>query len=166
MSRNIFHTISIDVSEKCESNRDYLISIDDFLNWEKDNGRIKEGTIILLKTGYGKFWPDREKYMGTPERGSEAVAKLHFPGLHPEAAKWLTKERKIKAIGIDTPSIDYGQSTHFETHVILGKNSIPIMENVANLDLLPKKNFDLIALPMKIKGGSGGPTRIVALVYE
>ncbi len=156
----------IDVSQKCEADRDYLINIDDFLSWEKINGELNEGIIVLLKTGFGKFWPDREKYMGTAERGSEAVAKLHFPGLHPDAAKWLSKVRKIKAIGIDTPSIDYGQSTHFETHIILGENSIPIMENVANLDLLPEKNFDLIALPMKIKGGSGGPTRIVALVYE
>ncbi len=158
--------VVIDVSQKCETDRDYLINTDDFLSWEKINGELNEGIIVLIKTGFGKFWPDREKYLGTSERGSEAVAKLHFPGLHPEAAKWLTKERKIKAIGIDTPSIDYGQSTHFESHVILGKNSIPIMENVANLDLLPEKGFDLIALPMKIKGGSGGPTRIVALLYN
>ncbi len=156
--------IVVDVSDKCELNRDHLISLEDFHQWEKKNGEINERTIVLLRTGFGKYWPDREKYMGTNERGEGAVAKLHFPGLHPEAAKWLAETRKIKAVGIDTPSIDYGQSTLFETHVILGKNNIPIFENVANLHLLPEKEILLLALPIKIKGGSGGPARIIALI--
>ncbi|HSR18105.1 MAG TPA: cyclase family protein, partial [Ignavibacteriaceae bacterium] len=120
--------------------------------------------IVLLNTGFGKFWPDRTKYMGTDERGAEGVAKLHLPGLHPDAAKWLIEERKIKAVGIESPSIDYGQSQFFETHVTLAKNNIPILENVANLNELPLKGFTIIALPMKIRGGSGGPTRIIALI--
>ena len=104
--------------------------------------------------------------MGTDKRGQEAVAKLHFPGLHPDAAIWLAKERNIKAIGIESPSIDYGQSQYFKSHVILTKNNIPIFENVANLEMLPAKNFTVIALPMKIKGGSGGPLRIIALLQK
>lgn len=102
--------------------------------------------------------------MGTNERGAEAVAKLHFPGLHPDAALWLMTERKINAIGLDTPSIDYGQSKMFQSHVILFKQNIPAFENLANLDKLPEKGFAVIALPMKIRGGSGGPLRIVAIV--
>lgn len=155
--------IVIDASVKCEADRDYLFGINDFKKWEKENGRIPEGTIVLLKSGYGKYWPDREKYMGTDERGIEAVAKLHFPGLSEEGAKWLVNERKIKAVGIDTPSIDYGQSKYFKSHVVLCRAQTPILENVANLDQLPQKGFKVIALPMKIKGGSGGPTRIIAL---
>ena len=156
--------ILIDVSKQCEKNPDYLVSTADLQSWEKSNGAIPKDTIVLLRTGYGKYWPDRKKYMGTDERGAQAVPKLHFPGLDPNAARWLTLNRAIKAIGLDTPSIDYGQSTLFESHRILFEKNIPAFENLANLDQLPSKGFYLIALPMKIKGGSGGPLRIIAIV--
>jgi kynurenine formamidase len=125
---------------------------------------MPNGAIVLLRTGFGRFYPDRKKYLGTEERGGEAVARLHFPGLQPDAARWLAANRSIKAIGLDTASIDYGQSTLFESHRILFDQNIPAFENVANLDRLPAKRFTVIALPMKIKGGSGGPLRIVAIL--
>ncbi|HZJ42259.1 MAG TPA: cyclase family protein [Pyrinomonadaceae bacterium] len=152
----------IDVTRQCAGNADYLVSVSDIENWEKQNGKIGTGSIVLLKTGFGKLYPDRKKYLGTDERGAEAVAKLHFPGLDPAAAKWLAQNRSIKAIGLDTASIDRGQSTMFESHRTLFENNIPAFENVANLDQLPVKGFTVIALPMKIKGGSGGPLRIIA----
>jgi kynurenine formamidase len=155
--------IVIDVTAQCAKNPDYLVSVADFQNWERRNGRIPPGTIVLLRTGFGKHYPDRKKYLGTEERGDQAVAKLHFPGLDPAAARWITQNRSIKAIGLDTASIDYGQSTLFESHRILFEKNIPAFENVANLDQLPAKGFSVIALPMKIKGGSGGPLRIIAV---
>jgi kynurenine formamidase len=158
--------ILIDVTKQCAANPDYQVSVADFENWEKQNGRIGPGTIVLLRTGFGKYYPDRKKYLGTDERGAEAVAKLHFPGLDPAAAAWLTQNRSIKAIGLDTASIDRGQSTLFESHRTLFEKNIPAFENVANLEQLPLKGFSVIALPMKIKGGSGGPLRIVALLQE
>ena len=154
--------IVIDVTNQCAANRDYLVSVVDFQNWERRNGRIAPGTIVFLRTGFGKYYPDRKMYLGTDERGAQAVAKLHFPGLDPAAARWLTQNRSIKAIGLDTASIDYGQSILFESHRILFEKNVPALENVANLDQLPVKGFSVIALPMKIKGGSGGPLRIVA----
>ena len=154
--------ILIDVTTQCAANPDYQVSTTDFQNWERRNGRIRAGTIVFLRTGFGKRYPDRKSYLGTDERGAAAVAKLHFPGLDPAAARWLTQNRSIKAIGLDTASIDYGQSTLFESHRILFEKNIPAFENVANLDQLPVKGFSVIALPMKIKGGSGGPLRIVA----
>jgi kynurenine formamidase len=132
--------------------------------WEAEHGRTVDDLIVLLRTGFGRFWPDRVRYMGTDERGAEAVAKLHFPGLDPEAARWLVENRSIKAIGLDTPSIDYGQSTLFESHQVLFADNIPAFENVAGLDELPAEGFYVISLPMKIAGGSGGPLRIIALV--
>lgn len=156
--------IVVDVSGKCANDRDYQVLPEDFHNWEMKHGKIPEGSIVLLRTGFGTYWPDRIQYMGTNERGQEAVRKLHFPGLHPEAAKWIVENRRIKAIGLDTPSIDFGQSTRFESHVTLFENNIPALENVANLDQLPETGFTLIALPIKIKGGSGGPVRIVAVM--
>ena len=156
--------VVIDVSRLCENNRDYQVTESDLKDWERRNGRIPAGTILLLRTGFGRFYPDRKAYLGTNQRGAGAVADLHFPGLHPSAARWLTLNRQIKAIGLDTASIDYGQSTLYESHRILFDKNIPAFENVANLHLLPSRGFSVIALPMKIKGGSGGPLRIVAIV--
>jgi kynurenine formamidase len=154
----------VDVTAQCTKDPDYLISTADIQNWERRNGRIGAGSIVLLRTGFGRYYPDRKKYLGTDERGAAAVAKLHFPGLDPVAARWLTTNRSIKAIGLDTASIDRGQSTLFESHRALFEKNVPAFENVANLDQLPVKGFTVIALPMKIKGGSGGPLRIIAML--
>jgi kynurenine formamidase len=156
--------VKIDVSAKAANDRDYLITTDDIKNWETANGKIPEWSIILFQTGFGSKWPDKKSYLGTDQKGPDAIKDLHFPGLHPEAAKWLVENRKINAVGLDTASIDYGQSTSFESHVALMTNNIPAFENVANLDKLPVKGFHIMALPMKIKGGSGAPLRIVAFV--
>ena len=161
----IGHAVKVDVSKHALENPDYLVSIEDFLEWEnKHNIKIPGGSIVLLETGFSRFYPNKLKYLGTEMRGPEAVKELHFPGLDPKAAKWLVENRNINAIGIDTPSIDFGQSTTFETHVILLGENIPAFENLAHLDELPENGFTIIALPMKIKGGSGGPLRIVALL--
>ena len=164
LSQTMGPAIVVDVTAQVEKNRDYQVTENDFRSWERRNGRIANGSIVLLRTGFGKFYPDRKRYLGTDRRGEKAVAELHFPGLHPAAAKWLTENRSIKAIGLDTPSIDYGQSTLFESHRILFEQNIPAFENVANVDQLPLKGFSVIALPMKIKGGSGGPLRMIAIV--
>jgi kynurenine formamidase len=158
--------VVVDISGKALTNKDYQVSVEDFQAWEQANGQLPEGAIVLLRTGYGKFWPDAVRYMGTAEKGADAIADLHFPGLHPEAALWLIQNRPINAIGLDTPSIDYGQSSLFESHQILFEKNIPAFENVANLDKLPVKGSWVIALPMKIRGGSGGPLRMVALLPE
>ena len=155
--------VVIDVSQDAQDNRDYQVLVQDFTNWETVHGTIPEGTIILLHTGYGKFWPNRLKYLGTEKTGTQALVDLHFPGLSPVAAKWLVENRKINAVGIDTQSIDYGKSEFFETHQVLCKQSIPFFENVANLDKLPSTGTFVIALPMKIKDGSGAPLRLVAI---
>ncbi len=155
--------VKIDVSAKVVNNPDYLISIDDIIAWESEHSEIPKESIVLFYTGYGHYYPDAKKYLGTDERGPDAVKKLHFPGLSPEAANWLINNRNIKAVGLDTASIDYGQSTGFATHVALMTQNVPAFENVANLEKLPAKGFQVIALPMKIKGGSGGPLRIIAI---
>ncbi len=154
--------VVIDVTDSVNDYIDYQINIGDFLQWESVHGKIPEESIVLLRTGFGEHWPDRKKYMGTDQKGVKAIALLHFPGLHPDAAQWLIDNRKIKALGLDTPSIDYGRSSDFKSHRILFKENIPAFENLANLGDLPPTGVYIIALPMKIKGGSGGPLRIVA----
>lgn len=156
--------IRINVTEQCVRNRDYRVAISDLERWEAEHGRIPNDAIVLLDTGFARFWPNRKDYLGTESRGQEGVRELHFPGLHPEAAVWLVRERQVKAVGIDTASIDYGQSTKFETHVALLSQNVPVFENLANLHDLPARGFDIVALPMKIAGGTGGPLRIIAVV--
>jgi kynurenine formamidase len=156
--------VVIDVESACARDRDYEVRVDDVTAWEKQHGTIPAGAIVFIRTGFGRFWPDRTRYMGTAERGQDAVAKLHFPGLGADAARVLASERKVGAVGIDTPSIDHGPSTTFTTHVTLFERDVPALENVANLDRLPANGFRAIALPMKIRGGSGGPVRIIAVL--
>ena len=156
--------VVIDVSAGAADNRDYLISEQDITNWELKHGPLPAASIVLFRTGYGKYWPDRKQYLGTTRFGPDAVAELHFPGISKEAARYLVDKRSISAVGIDTPSIDFGQSTHFEAHQILLGANIPAFENVANLDQLPATGASVIALPMKIEGGSGAPLRIVGIV--
>jgi kynurenine formamidase len=156
--------IVVDVSGKALANRDYLVSVADFAAWEKANGAIPAEAIVLLRTGYDRYWPDAQKYLGTGERGAEAVAKLHFPGLAPDAARWLVEQRRTKAVGLDTASIDYGQSSLFESHRSLAAKHVVIFENVAGLGELPPTGSSVMALPMKIGGGSGAPLRIVAFI--
>ena len=145
-------------------NRDYLVSVDDLTGWEGTNGTIPDGAILLIRTGWADRWADRTAYLGTDLTGQAAVAELHFPGISAEAAQWLVDNRGIVAVGIDTPSIDRGQSAGFRAHVILYAENIAGFENVANLDALPATGGYVVALPMKIEGGSGGPLRIVAFV--
>jgi len=156
------NAIVVDVSTNALANRDYLISIADIEKWEKENGTIPDNCIVLFRTGYGKFYPDRQQYFGTAKKGAEAIPELHFPGIAPETTEWLLNKRNIKAMGLDTPSMDYGQSKDFKTHqLLLGMNK-PGFENVANLDKLPSKGIYVVALPMKVGRGSGGPLRIIA----
>ena len=166
LRRLIGEGVVVDVSQRCLDNPDYRITVADLQSWEDEHDRTLTDTLVLLRTGWGRFWTDRERYLGTADLGAKAVAKLHFPGLHPDAARWLVEQREIRAVGIDTPSIDHGQSQRFESHVALFAHDVPAFENVADLDVLPDHGFLLIALPMKIADGTGGPLRIVAVVPD
>jgi kynurenine formamidase len=152
----------IDVSAQSAADSDYRFTVEDVTKWERANGPLPNGAIVLFRTGFDKRWPDKATYLGTAERGPDAVAKLHFPGISEEAARFLADQRKVSAVGLDTASLDYGQSKDFIAHRILLGANIPGFENVANLDRLPAKGAMVVALPIKIRGGSGGPLRIVA----
>ncbi len=161
LTRLVGPAIVIDIAAACSGNADYQLSAADIAAWETAHGKIPGESIVLVRTGWGKFWPDKKKYLGTDAPGD--TANLHFPGISREAAELLA-QRKIEAIGIDTASIDHGQTKDFITHQVLNGANVYGLENVANLDRLPAKGATLIALPMKIKGGTGAPARIVALL--
>jgi kynurenine formamidase len=166
LDRLVGPAVLVDVSARCAKDRDHRVLVSDFEAWEKQHGRIPTASIVLIRTGFGRFWPDRKAYLGTDERGASAVAKLHFPGLHPDAARWLIAKRQIRAVGLDTASIDHGPSKHFETHRALFESSVPVFENLAGLDELPATGFSVVALPIKIRGGSGGPLRAIAILPD
>jgi kynurenine formamidase len=164
LARLVAPAVVVDVREACAADRDHAIGRADLARFEAHHGRIPEGAALLLHTGFGATWPDRARYLGTDARGAEAVAALHFPGLAPDAARWLVRERRVAAVGIDTASIDPGVSTRFESHRVLSAAEIPAFENLANLDRLPATGAVLVALPMRIAGGTGAPLRAVAFL--
>jgi kynurenine formamidase len=154
--------VVIDITSHAASNADYRLTAQDVRTWEATHQMIPQGAIVLLRTGWGKFYGNRKAYFGDDTPG--ATDKLHFPSYGADAARLLVEERHVGAIGVDTPSIDYGQSSDFIVHQISAKAGVPGLENIANLESVPSRGAWVIALPMKIGGGSGGPLRIVALV--
>ena len=156
--------VVVDVTDEAALSADYQVTVSDLEAFEAAHGRIPDRAILLIRTGFSKRWPDAAAYLGTAERGPQAVPKLHFPGIDPATAKWLLQNRKVNAVGIDTASIDYGQSTKYEAHQLLYAQNIPGLENLNALDRLPAVGATLVALPMKIKGGSGAPLRAIAIL--
>jgi len=150
--------VVIDVTAKTAQDADYRVAPSDLQAFESAHGMIAEGSLVLISTGWDRFWPDRAKYMG------EANGVKHFPGLSAEAVSMLAKERRVAAIGIDTASIDYGPSTAFEAHHVSMALNVYHIENAANLGQLPASGFRVVVAPIKIAGGSGGPTRVLALL--
>jgi kynurenine formamidase len=126
------------------------------------HGPIAEGTIVLLRTGWSARWPDRKRYLGDDTPGD--ASRLHFPSYGAEAARILVADRKVAALGVDTASIDPGSAKDFPVHQIVAAANVPGFENLAGLDALPPIGAWVVALPMKIAGGSGGPLRAIALL--
>lgn len=156
--------VKIDVTAKCLANRNYLLQIEDILAWEKKHGQIEPNSWVIMYTGIGTVnYPNKKEVLGTEKIGQEALEELSFPGFSPEVTEFLIKERKIKGIAIDTPSIDYGQSKDFKVHQILCAAEKLAVENIANLDELPEKGAILYVIPMLIRNGTGAPARVFAL---
>jgi kynurenine formamidase len=154
--------VVVDARRHSAADRDYRLSVDDLTAWETQHGRIPAGAIVIMWSGWGAYWPDKARYLGTAKKGD--VANLHFPGFSQAAVEFLVRKRDVAAVGVDTASMDYGQSTDFIVHRIINGANKPGFENLANVERLPATGATLIALPMKISGGSGGPARIIAIL--
>lgn len=154
--------IVIDVRAQAAKDADYRLTLDDVKAWERRNGPLPEGAIVLLRTGWSSRWPDRKRYFGDDTPGD--TSRLHFPSYGVEAAHYLVQARHVSALGVDTASIDYGPSQDFNVHQIAAAADVLGLENLAALEELPERGAWIVALPMKIAGGSGGPARVIALV--
>lgn len=164
LDRLIGPGVCINVSSRVAGRPDDSVTMEDLSAWENRFGPLPSGSIVLLFTGHSRHWPDYATYYGTAETGESGQDELHFPGLTAEAARWLVDQRSVRAVGIDTPGVDPGYSKTFDTHKALFARGVPAFENLANLDRLPSRGFTVIALPMKIRNGSGAPLRIVAVL--
>jgi kynurenine formamidase len=154
--------VVIDVTDKAGRDADYRLTMEDVRQFEQRHGRIPMGAIVLLRTGWSRRWGDRKAYFGDDTPGD--ASKLHFPSYGVDAARLLVQERRVGALGVDVASIDYGPSTDFSVHQLAAAANVPGLENLTNLHELPVIGAVVIALPIKIEGGSGGPVRVVALV--
>ncbi len=162
LERLIAPGVVIDVVAQARADRDYRLTVDDVLAHERRHGPIAAGSFVLLRTGWDRYWPDALAYLGDDTPGD--ASNLSFPSFGAGAARLLVEDRRVAALGVDTASIDYGRSTAFSVHRVLAAADVPALENLAGLAGLPPTGFTMIALPMKIEGGSGGPVRAVALL--
>jgi kynurenine formamidase len=162
LDRLVAPAVVIDMTSRAEADRDYLLTPADVAAFEGTHGRIPAGSIVLLRTGWSGKWGDRLAYLGDSTHGD--ASNLHFPSYGADAARLLVEERGVAALGADVASIDGGTSTDFMVHRIAAAANVPGFENLTNLDQLPATGALVIALPMKIEGGSGGPLRAIALV--
>ena len=162
LGRLIGPAVVIDISAQAAEDVDYRLTVADIEAHEAEHGRIEPGSLVLLRTGWSARWPDALSYLGDDTPGD--ASQLHFPSYGEAAARLLVEERGAAALGADVASIDYGASTDFIVHQVIAAANAPGLENLTNLDRLPARGATVIALPMKISGGSGGPLRAVALV--
>jgi kynurenine formamidase len=162
LERLVAAAIVIDVATKADRDPDYRLTVEDVRAFEQRHGRIPAGSIVLLRTGWSRRWPDPKAYFGDDTPGD--ASKLHFPSFGLDAARVLIHERRVAALGADVASIDYGPSTDFAVHQLAAAANVPGLENLTNLHELPVSGAVVVALPVKIEGGSGGPARVIALV--
>ena len=162
LERLVGPAVVIDVSRQAARDRDYRLRSQDVLAFEKEHGPITPGTMVLLRTDWSRFWPDRKAYLGDDKRGD--ASKLRFPGYGAGAVRLLVQERGVRVIGVDSASVDYGRSQDFVVHQINGAMDVVALENLTNLGKLPPRGATVVALPMKIEGGTGAPTRVIAIL--
>lgn len=162
MNRLIAPGTVIDISAQARADRNYRLTVADILEHERTHGKIAEGSMVLLRTGWDRHWPNAPEYLGDDTPGD--ATNLSFPSYGAEAARLLVYDRRVATLGVDTASIDYGRSDDFIVHQIAAAQNVIGLENLTGLDELPPAGFTVIALPMKISGGSGGPVRVVALI--
>jgi kynurenine formamidase len=150
----------IDISERVSSDHDAMLTPDDVVAWERRHGELPDRCAVLVRTGWSSRVHDPVAYLN-----ADASGTMHAPGFGPEATEFLKHERPgVRAIGLDTASLDIGASPDFPAHVSWLPSGRYGIENLANLDQLPASGAVVIVGAPALAGGSGGPARVLALV--
>lgn len=155
----ILPAVVIDIREKTTLNPDSILTLNDIEAWEKQHQIIPENSMVLLYTGWQEKWPDPVAFLNVDQQG-----KLHFPGFGREATQFLIEQRNIKGVGIDTHGVDPGFDDSFITNKLILKNNGFVLENLTHLDQLPTTEITLILGIIRLKGGSGSPVSVLALI--
>ncbi len=150
--------VVIDVSGEAKKDADYRLSVKSVARWEKRHRQIPRGAIVLLRTGWAARWPSEKRYRNMDKR-----RVMHFPGFSVKSVRLFIR-RKVSGIGIDTMNVDYGASRDFAVHTVSHRAGLYHLENLANLAALPESGAFLVVAPIKLKGGSGGPVRVFAIL--
>lgn len=151
--------VVLDMRDVVQHNPDLRLGCDDILLWEDHNGRIPEGAVVLLCSGWSRYWSEPARYLGTD---SDSI--LHFPGYTLQAARFLAEERGVAALGIDTHGIDGGDNIAFDVNRYWLQEDRFHLENLTRLDELPAVGVVVFIGAIATDGGSGGPARVLALV--
>ena len=152
--------VVLDVSKKVHDDPDYAISGNDIVDWEDVFGPVPVGGVLLAYTGWSSKFANPEAYLNQDDQGV-----MHFPGFGADAAAMLV-ERDVAGIGIDTLSIDPGNSTEFSTHKQMLKAGKYMIENLANLEQMPTTGAVLIVGVVPVVDGTQAPARVMALLPE
>jgi kynurenine formamidase len=148
----------VDVAAKAAQNSDYQLSRADLAAWERRHGRLPTNCCLAMQSGWARHASDAAKYTGKDATG------FHFPGIAPDAAEWMLKERRVAGLAVDTLSLDHGASKDFKTHSLWLPAGRWGLENVANLDKVPAAGATLVVGIAKVKDATGGPARLIALI--
>lgn len=159
--RLIAPLVVIDIMQQVKRNPDYELSVEDIARWEQIHGDIPAGSVVLARTGWSGRWNSGDGYRNADKRGV-----MHFPGYSEDAAQFLVEGRAVLALGIDTLSVDPGDSKTLAVHQYTLAHSVYHLENVANLDRVPDAGAVVVVAPMKLEGQVDGPVRILALTRQ
>ncbi|KAK7496649.1 hypothetical protein BaRGS_00012056 [Batillaria attramentaria] len=155
--------VIVDVTDKVKDNSDYAVTVGDLKAWEDQYGRIPDGAVVLMKSGWSKRYPDAKRMFGTETPEDDTT--YHFPGFDEDAARWLAEERSVVAVGADTPTPDPGIKSHsFPVHQVLLPKDVVLLEFVANVESLPPSGATIVIGVVNLRDGSGGPARIMGLI--
>jgi kynurenine formamidase len=161
-SRLVGPACVIDKTAETEANPGYLLTAEDLNQWEAENGRIPDGAWVLLRTGWGSRAQDEAAFLNVGENGPET------PGPDVEASRWLAGERNISGFGVETVGIDAGAAGGFDPpfplhNFLLGAGRLGLTQ-LANLEKLPITGALIVVAPLRLVGGTGSPSRVLAFV--
>ncbi len=149
--------VVVNIARRAAADPDTVVTVADLRDHERRHGRIGDAAAVLMYSGWGSKVSDPHAYRGTGSDGT-----YHFPGFGADACEWLIRRRRVRALGVDTLSIDPGNSTTFETHKVLNGAERYGIENLANLHRLPPRGARISVGVLPFKQGSGGPARVLA----